>query len=173
VRKLEIGAITRIDTTWETLNIVTNYSSSEIDIFADAAKPLTMIKSETYDYILVGQVLEHISWLYTHNTLTEWLRILTPNGKIEIWVPNFKTVVLDYISNFGITPFIQKMVCGRPDPCLRPEYAQLHKAVFDIGYLIQCMREAGFRNVYQLTEPIYYYKHPKKFPELIGALGEK
>jgi len=57
------------------------------DIFGDATD-LTIFKDSLFDYIISCHVLEHLA--YTKKALSEWYRVLTPNGVLALSVPNGK-----------------------------------------------------------------------------------
>jgi 2-polyprenyl-3-methyl-5-hydroxy-6-metoxy-1,4-benzoquinol methylase len=56
------------------------------------------IKSESYDYIVAFQVLEHLNDV--NHFFSECKRILKPSGKIIIGVPNCKSFVFSPFSDF-------------------------------------------------------------------------
>ena len=83
-RKLEIGpGKTRING-FETLNIVYQYN---VDYVWDATKKMPF-KSNVFDIVYASHILEHVPWFLVENVLTEWIRILKPGGRLELWVPN-------------------------------------------------------------------------------------
>ena len=53
----------------------------------DAAGPLPF-PSNTFELIYASHVLEHVPWTHTQQTLPEWVRILQPGGRLEVWVPD-------------------------------------------------------------------------------------
>lgn len=84
MRKLEIGSGSKRIAGFETLDIVSNPT---VDYLSDASKNLPF-KNDTFDLIYSSHVLEHIPWYLAETTLREWVRILTPGGILEVWVPN-------------------------------------------------------------------------------------
>lgn len=43
----------------------------------------------SFDEIFASHVLEHVGWRKVEATLKEWLRVLTPKGRLDIVVPDF------------------------------------------------------------------------------------
>lgn len=83
-RMLEIGpGVPRI-TGFETVNLI---NTSETDYIVDAAKRLPF-SDNTFSVIYASHVLEHTVWYQLDDTIKEWVRILAPAGKLEIWVPD-------------------------------------------------------------------------------------
>lgn len=83
-RYLEIGPGPSRIKEFETLNV---FWASNVDYVADASKKLPF-KTGTFDLVYASHCLEHIAWYQVKDTLCEWVRIIKPGGKIEVWVPN-------------------------------------------------------------------------------------
>ena len=84
VRKLEIGpGRDRLDG-FETLDVV---PGPQVDYVVDASQPLPF-SDETFDLIYASHILEHVPWYQTDTVLTEWVRVLKINGRLEVWVPD-------------------------------------------------------------------------------------
>ncbi len=83
-RKLEIGPGQFPLKGFETLNIV---PGRWVDYVRDAARPLPF-DDETFELIHASHVLEHIPWYQTETILREWVRVIRPGGRLEIWVPD-------------------------------------------------------------------------------------
>lgn len=83
-RKIEIGpGVVRIPE-FETLNVVWTPLT---DYVLDASKALPF-KSGTFELVYASHILEHIPWYHVESILAEWIRILKPNGALEVWVPD-------------------------------------------------------------------------------------
>ncbi len=146
---LEIGPSKKgkISPEWETMdkvpgpNVDMNYNIEEM--------PLP-IKDETYDFIYMSHVLEHISWEKTVDVLKELRRILKTGGSLEIWVPDFNVIFWAYDDD--CIPGQDKWRHKNPDNNLMtwingrlftygPDH---HKACFDYSYLRECLKKSGF-----------------------------
>jgi ubiquinone/menaquinone biosynthesis C-methylase UbiE len=86
MRKLEIGPSSRHLRGYETIGM--EYST----VKADVSKPLPY-EDCLFDEVLASHVIEHIEWYRTQEVLTEWSRILKPNGVLKIWTPDFKQII--------------------------------------------------------------------------------
>jgi SAM-dependent methyltransferase len=83
-RKLEIGPGPQRIPGFETLNVV---AASNVDYLWNAAKRLPF-RSNTFELVYASHILEHIPWYETEQVLAEWVRIVAPGGRLEIWVPD-------------------------------------------------------------------------------------
>ena len=165
-RKLEIGpGPERIDG-FETVNIV---ADSHVDYVCDAAKKLPF-KTGTFDLIYSSHILEQISWYQTERTLKEWVRILKPNGKLQIWVPNGLKIAAAFVDaetkdgeswleddwfrfNDAKDPCV--WASGRTftygDGTGDPTSPNWHRALFSPRYLSLLMRTAGLTDLRTMT----------------------
>jgi SAM-dependent methyltransferase len=162
LRFLEIGpGPTRI-AGFETLNI---QPGRDIDYVLDASKRL-FFPSGSFDLIYANHVLEHIPWYQLEAVLAEWVRILKPDGWIEIWVPDGLKICKAFIDAEiqGDNDIDQDgWYCFNPerDPCKwasgrifsygdgtgRAGSPNWHRAVFSPRYLKQLLEGAGLRDV--------------------------
>lgn len=77
----------------------------------------------TSEVIYASHVLEHIPWYKTAEVLVEWVRVLAPGGRLEIWVPDGLKICKAFVEaeERGSTDF-QKDAWYRfnetKDPCL-------------------------------------------------------
>ena len=84
VRNLEIGPGRRRIPNFETMDVV---NKGNVDYVCDASKRM-LFEDNTFAIVYASHVLEHIPWFQTEKVLAEWIRILKPGGKLEVWVPN-------------------------------------------------------------------------------------
>lgn len=115
----------------------------------------------TFDKVYASHVLEHVPWHLTQAALGEVLRVLSPGGVFEVWVPNLEVIVQVYLSGKfpaeNWTPYnpereVMKWVAGRLYN--RPTgNNSWHLACFDERYLRKCLEEAGFVALERLTQP--------------------
>ena len=124
---------------------------------ADIVHDLNMfpypINSNTYDYIYMSHVLEHISWTYTDIVLKELYRILKPEGKFEVHVPDLGKLIKGYQKKempgkwcyANSERNYMKWFNGRMFSYGGIE--NQHKSCYDFHYLKSCLENAGFRGV--------------------------
>ncbi|MDE4176721.1 methyltransferase domain-containing protein [Phaeobacter sp. PT47_59] len=84
VRCLEIGPGPDPIPGFEALNIVW---TPGVDYVCNASKRLPF-GDNTFDTLYASHILEHIPWYKVPDVITEWCRILKPEGSLEVWVPN-------------------------------------------------------------------------------------
>jgi SAM-dependent methyltransferase len=92
-RRLEIGpGLHRLEG-FETLSV---NGGRHVDYVADASRRLPFADN-TFEVIYASHVLEHIPWYSSAQTLREWVRIISPGGRLEVWVPNGALIVRTWI----------------------------------------------------------------------------
>ncbi len=137
-----------------------------MDVVIDVGSELPF-GDESISEILAESVLEHIA----HNfigvppnfrmtriieVLREWRRVLKPNGKITIKVPNLEGVFREYLAGrMSVIELIGYVYGGGEyeDNC--------HRAGFDKKIMSSCLRAAGFRE-FKFTDP---HQYTNKFDE--------
>ena len=158
-RKLEIGPGAVSIPGFETLNVVWGRN---VDYVLDASRTLPF-PDGTFDLVYASHILEHIPWYMLKPVLLEWNRIISPNGLLEIWVPNglliAKTFVdaeeglVNNIENDGWYKFNEdKDVCvwanGRifsyGDGTGKKNDPNWHLTLFSPRFLRKLMQECGF-----------------------------
>jgi len=172
----------RIGPLWELLDVV---QRKGIDWIGEWGKlnsddgrivPLP-IDDNTFDYVYASHVLEHVWWYLTVSALQDAKRILRPQGKLEIWVPDFMKIVDAYLDDKPADNWRRHN--PHDDPMLwvngriftyGPGTDNWHRAVFDIDSLKGCFTQAGFINVHQLEKPTGPNHHGWIN---LGVVGEK
>lgn len=159
-RLLEIGpGKTRIPD-FETLNIV---GGPQVDYVLDAAKPLPF-SNDTFELVYASHVLEHIAWYSTETVLKEWMRILKPEGHLEVWVPNgleaCRVILAAEEGKIESAPDDWTVRNPRGDPFLwangrlmygaRSDYPSWHRAILTPRHLKNVFRRVGFVDVHQM-----------------------
>jgi ubiquinone/menaquinone biosynthesis C-methylase UbiE len=107
-------------------NILEDWENHDEDV--DITKPLPF-EDQTYDYIMMEHVLEHISGPESLRCLQECFRILRKGGKIRICVP-----VLDHLSTSAAIDIVVN---------------HGHKVVMSYGILGQLLGLAGFQFIHR------------------------
>jgi predicted SAM-dependent methyltransferase len=57
------------------------------------------LETNSVDYILARQILEHIPFREIESTLKEWLRVLKKGGKMVVTCPDFNQLAEQWLSN--------------------------------------------------------------------------
>jgi len=103
---------------------------------------LPFFKNDFADLIYTSHTLEHIPVTELHGTLSEWKRVLKPNGTLRISVPDFDKIISIYNDNENSIDSIWKPLLGGQ------EYKEnSHYAIFNKSYLTKLLLDAGFKNV--------------------------
>lgn len=161
-RKLEIGPGPERIPGFETLNVV---AASHVDYLWNAARRLPF-RSNTFELVYASHILEHIPWYKTEEVLTEWVRIVAPSGRLEIWVPDGLKICKAFVDaeehtgndyekdgwyRFNEDKDPCRWASGRifsyGDGVGTPGHPNWHLAVFSYRYLEQALKNAGCRSV--------------------------
>lgn len=165
-RLLEIGPGPERIKGFETINVVWG---KHVDYIADASKSLPF-NTGTFDLIYASHVLEHIPWYQVENVMKEWVRLLKPNGKIEVWIPNGLLIAKTFVDvEEGIENQIYKDGWYRfnpdKDPCVwangrifsygdgngKKNHQNWHLTMFSPRYLEKVMGKAGLSKLERLS----------------------
>ncbi len=156
-RFLEIGpGDCRIEK-FETLNIEWN---NNVDYVFDAEKKLPFSKN-SFDLVYASHVLEHLPWYKTEEILKEWIRILKPNGKLIIFVPDglkvMNTIMEAELNNLSELPDNWQVL--NPDRNIylwanghlfygaKTQYPSWHKAFFTYKYLAFLLNKLELKEI--------------------------
>ena len=164
-RLLEIGCGNERIPGFETLDVI---CGKNVDYTVDATKRLPFA-SATFDIIYASHVLEHAAWYQTDDVLREWVRVLKPRGRLEVWVPDglkickalvdYETRGDDYIDRDGWYRYNPerepcKWASGRlftyGDGTGRWDDANWHRALFTPRFLRLALERAGLANIREL-----------------------
>jgi SAM-dependent methyltransferase len=98
MRKLEIGPHETRRTpdgadsaSWDTLDVA--YQATHRAKWGSERLP---IKDSAYDWVHASHVLEHLPWWKTLSALAEVYRILKPDGRVTLWVPDAMKIIRMY-----------------------------------------------------------------------------
>lgn len=136
-----------------------------------------------FDLVYASHVLEHVHWTRTIAALQEALRVLTPHGSIELWVPDFAYLDRayrteresggasdpspdDWLSEAEHQGQFMRWLNGR---LFSANEGDPHRAAFDYPYLAACLLNAGFRDV----ERIYVTRTRDHGPIQLGVRARK
>lgn len=161
-RYLEIGpGMTRINN-FETLNII---DGRAVDYVADISSAMPFANN-SFDLIYASHVIEHVPWFLQKNLFNELNRVIKPNGKIEIWVPDFGKI-LDVANAYmqkgenntdkdgwyrfnedrDVLTWVNGRIFTYGDGTANPMSFNWHRCVFTFDYLKQLLSNAGFVNI--------------------------
>ena len=132
-----------------------------IDHVCDATKRLPFA-NDTFELIYASHILEHAAWYQTEEVLKEWVRILSPGGALEIWVPDGIKICAAFVDAelTGSDPLLYdpwKKFNEERDPCRwangriftygdgtgELNDPNWHRTLFSPRYLIKVMERAG------------------------------
>jgi len=161
-RKLEIGPGPQRIQGFETLNVV---AASNVDYLWNAAKHLPF-RAGTFEVVYASHILEHIPWYQTQDVLAEWVRIVAPGGRLEIWVPDGLKICKAFVDaeerdagdyqqdgwyrfNEGRDPcrWASGRIFSYGDGVGTLGHPNWHLSVFSYRYLEQLLKDAGCRGV--------------------------
>ena len=88
MRRLEIGPGKQRIPGFETLNLGKDERTEggNADHIGDAR--LLPFDDNTFDVVYSSHCIEHIPWYQLEETISEWIRVVSPGGSIEIWTVN-------------------------------------------------------------------------------------
>lgn len=164
-RFLEIGpGLNRIPN-FETLNII---DGKNVDYIMDISAPMHF-RDNSFDLIYASHVIEHVPWFLQKNLFLELYRILKPEGKLEIWVPNFSKIIkimndfeqygenntkLDGWYRFNDEKDVCMWANGRiftyGDGSVNPKSFNWHRCVYSESFLKKLFKDAGFIDISQM-----------------------
>ena len=134
---------------WKILDIE---ARPEVDFVGDAAN-LSQFVDESVHQIYASHVLEHFYYGLNNeliNTLKEWYRVLQPEGKLLISVPDLKTLCWLYLHP-QLEPLeryqLMRIMFGG-----QINQYDVHKVGFDFETLALYLQEVGFQKYWQVTE---------------------
>ena len=164
-RRLEIGPGAGRIQGFETLNIV---GGRNVDYVWNAERRLPF-RAGTFSIIYASHILEHVPWFRTERVLKEWVRVLAPGGRLELWVPDGLKICKAFVDaeNEGTQSFHQDgwyRFNERKDPCAWASgrifsygdgsgyrnHPNWHLAIFSPRYLEEALKRAGCSQVDRL-----------------------
>lgn len=146
--KLNLGGRDRLVPGFLTVDL---YEGKGVDIREDIGSLLS-IKDKSVSEIYASHCLEHFPHPKTKEVLGNWLRVLKPNGKAYISVPDFAAMIRLY-KDFGLNEFIRNMLYGDQGYPLA-----YHYNAFTYSTLARALVECGFSNVRNIPEMPYGIK---------------
>jgi predicted SAM-dependent methyltransferase len=97
---------------------------------------ITGFDADTFDEVYARNVLEHVS--ETQQTLAEWARILKPNGRLTVIVPDTLGIIADYQSGRNTWQEASERLCGS-----QTYFQDVHRAAFTLHEMRAIVGNAG------------------------------
>jgi len=126
-----------------------------IDQYFQADKSVKKMDARNLDYendsaeeIYAAHLLEHIPYEQTLITLREWYRVLAPEGKITVIVPDLDMNCKNWLGK-GPEKYLKDILKAFYGSQSRE--GQFHHAGFNFETLRDVMSEAGFKNIKETT----------------------
>lgn len=138
-----------------------------VDHVVDASGRLPFLNN-TFDVVHGSHVIEHLPWYTVEDAVKEWVRVLKPGGKLEVWTVDAYKIMKCLIE------YEESGVWSGPTPSWKSEWTQndpykwsagrlfcykkgktdayLHKAMFTPKYLKQVLEKAGLKDVREMDE---------------------
>lgn len=127
-----------------------------------SAHDLSMLEDESVDEILAEHLLEHLTFFQANRALTEWYRVLKPEGKLIIEVPDLEGLCRAFLeatnyerfqSNQGHWGVIHHLYGHQKGRSEEENLAQTHKSGYTEWRLCEMLYGIGFR-MFLKKEPI-------------------
>lgn len=123
-------------------------NEGDTDVVSDVSD-LSMFKDSSVEEIYSSNVLEHFPHVDTVKVLKEWCRVLKPQGKLWLSVPDLMAS-MRLLQREGQTEWVTYLLYGDQ---LHP--LNFHYINFSFGYLAQKVVEAGFSDIKRLEKLPY------------------
>ncbi len=102
---------------------------------------LSIFENNSADLIYACHVLEHFKRDEIKKVLTEWFRVLKPDGVLRISIPGFEEIVAIYQKYNDLNLVLGPLVGGQT------YLYNFHYMVFDFRFLSELLKEIGFKEV--------------------------
>ena len=135
--KLQLGCGEEIKPGWVNLDI---RPLPGVDVVCDARK--LPFDDNHFDLISSNDVLEHIPRPDTLSTLKEWNRVLKPNGRFKLRVPNLDVIFVWYFLHTITAEDAIRRIFGNQS---HPE--DEHKTIFTVETIAGFLKQSNFQIV--------------------------
>ena len=135
--KLHIGCGKKYLPGYKHLDII---EYDHVDYVCDARR-LKMIEDSSVSEIYACHILEHVERGEVADVLQEWCRVMKTAGIIRVAVPNFESIVEEYLEKKDLTSFQGLLYGGQTY-----DY-NFHHIAFDFEMLKKLLEDAGFCSV--------------------------
>ena len=128
--RLDIGAGAALEDGWISWDIKDGKDARKITL-----------EDSSVDEIRASHVLEHLAFRDLLPTLREWRRVLRPNGRLYVAVPDLGLIVYGLFSGLRDPNLLRYLMGGQTDA------DDFHKSAFSGQILFQFLEEAGFDRI--------------------------
>jgi predicted SAM-dependent methyltransferase len=128
--RLDIGAGPALEHGWISWDIKDGRDARKITL-----------EDSSVDEIRASHVLEHLGFLDLLPTLKEWRRVLRPNGRLYLAVPDLGLIVYGLFSGLRDPNLLRYLMGGQVDA------DDFHKSAFTVEVLFQILEESGFERI--------------------------
>lgn len=104
---------------------------------------LSIFEDNSVDLIYACHVLEHFKRAEVDRVISEWYRVLGPNGILRIAVPGFEEIIECYQKYKDLNLVLGPLVGGQT------YLYNFHHIVFDFKTLSDRLKKAGFKSIYK------------------------
>lgn len=142
---------------------IDSQESNAPDLVFDITKGLLPYEENSVDEILFSHCIEHIEEKYHDAVLTDFWRVLRPDGILYISYPEFLKCVEAYSTNLrGQRDFFKATIYGR-----QSHPGDFHVTLMDTPFFKNRLKRIGFYNVRSVAE-----SYPNEFNTVVCALKE-
>jgi SAM-dependent methyltransferase len=138
-----------------------------IDVVCDARKfPEELYGS--FDEVYASHVLEHFNRFEVKAVLQEWIKLLRPDGKIDIVVPDVREICRQFVEGFIDIEFFDYLMFGGNDY----EY-NVHKYGFDATHLEKTLNSLGMEIVSSIEGVKWEKRKKDKYCPMVRVVAKK
>jgi len=161
------------------------------DLLVDAAGRIP-VDDGSCEIVFASHILEHIPWYQSQDALREWVRVLKPGGRLEVWVPNGLKICKAFVAaeEAGDDSGMREDGWYRNNPDKIPavwaagriftygdgrgtlNHPNWHRALFSPKYLRGLLKRAGLRDV-RMLDPKTERRGPSHGWIDMGATGTR
>lgn len=123
--------------------------------FQNSIGDLSMFANSTVDTIYCSHALEYFDRVEAVNVLAEWRRVLTPEGRLFLAVPDFQALIRIYETTGNLSSILGPLYGRMPDAST--SFVIYHKTVYDLSSLQAILSDSGFTNISKY-DPILFLK---------------
>ena len=156
----------------ESPNQIFNVDLFGADINFDLTKKFPF-KDNSIEFIYTSHFLEHLSFNELNNLLSECYRVLKPDSKISIVVPNARLYINAYLNNDPFVSYEDMYEGGKIEtgsPLDQINYIAYlggdHKHMFDMESLLRILNSHGFKDAKERGFDLTYDKESRDFESI-------
>jgi len=131
------------------------------------ASLLDHYSAESVDLIICHDFIEHLFHWQAINVMAQFYILLVKNGKLELKLPNFDTIINSGRSSQEKITLLfggQDIYQGEPDATMRQKYPEFHchKYAYTINTMSKELKSIGFHNITSAHEGTNFIIHCNK-----------